>query len=113
MPLLGKRCRWPVCPGCLPSRIGDHGRSFRRRNAGVRLFVGQPYDALGAAEQALLDRVRAMGLYVHVGAYGEGWYNSGTFPIVMSNEPIPEHGYRCAPESDDLRTRHRREQERV
>lgn len=108
LPLLGRRCRfnrrwWEKCPGCIPSSIGDHGRYYRRR--GERrplLFLGQPYNQLGTDEQALLDQVRAMGLFAHVGDYGHGWYNTGTLPIVISREPIPEHHYRCEPYTDDL-----------
>ena len=42
----------------------------------------------------MLDEALAMGLYVRVGQQGEGWWNSDVYPIVISNQPIPKHGYR-------------------
>lgn len=106
-PLLGMRCRRyntlrVECRGCLPSTIGDHGRSYHRRgDRHPTLFLGQPYNPLDKEGNDLLERIRAMGLYVHIGAYGEGWYNTGTFPIVISSFSIPSHGFRCSPYADD------------
>lgn len=107
LPLLGKRCQrhrrfYTDCLGCLPSSIADHGRYFRRGDdRAIKLFLGQPYNPLCPEDSAQLDRLRAMGFSVHVGGYGEGWYNSDTFPIVISGPPIPAHHYRCEAYSDD------------
>ena len=97
-PLQGKRCkdsaRPAFCSGCLGFGIADHGRYFRQEGTDLRLFVGQPYNPLQAADEAMLDEARALRLYVHQGELGTGWWNSTTFPVVISNHPIPRHGYR-------------------
>lgn len=98
-PLLGKRCkdanRPAYCSGCLGTSIADHVHYFRQPNTGLRLLVGQPYNPLREADLAMLDEARAMGLYVHVGRQGEGWWNEAVYPIIISNQPIPPHRFRA------------------
>lgn len=102
-PLLGLRCTSRsssgrnTCAGCLPRTITDHGRYFHAAGE-IRpsLFIGQPYDRLGDDDAALLDAIRGLGLFVHVGGYGDGWYHPRTFPIIIGRGPLPSHLYQVS-----------------
>jgi len=100
-PVAGLRCRLRCgaryCEACVPREIelvlSDHGHHLAGPD-GLRLWVGQPYqEDDGEAAEWLSVTTRALGLYAAAHPRGTGWWAPGTAMIVVSNRPIPDHGY--------------------
>lgn len=79
------------------TNLTDHGWYYIVPKVNVFIFYAQPYSIPADAIAYIIEKAQAFGLYIHVGSAGEAWWNSGTYPIVVSRTPIPDHHYQWPP----------------